>query len=51
VRFSASGENWKLEFERSGLHSARCITTARPTRWCCRGAGLSEAMLDEEGKD
>lgn len=52
VRFSASGENWKLEFERSGLHSgAMHYDRATDTLVLSGVPDYLKRMLDEEGKD
>ena len=51
VRFSASGENWKLEFERSGLHSGAVhYDRATDTLVLSGVPDYLKRMLDEEDK-
>jgi nucleoid-associated protein len=51
VRFSASGENWKLEFERSGLHSGAVhYDRATDTLVLSGVPDYLKRMLDEDGK-
>ena len=52
VRFSASAENWKLEFERSGLHSGAVhYDRATDTLVLSGVPDYLKRMLDEDGKD
>ncbi|HAF55594.1 MAG TPA: nucleoid-associated protein, partial [Thauera sp.] len=51
VRFSASGENWKLEFERSGLHSGAVhYDRATDTLVLSGVPDYLKRMLDEDGQ-
>ena len=51
VRFSASAENWKLEFERSGLHSGAVhYDRATDTLVLSGVPDYLKRMLDEEDK-
>jgi len=52
VRFSASGENWKLEFERSGLHSGAVhYDSATDTLVLSGVPDYLKRMLDEAASD
>ena len=52
VRFSASAENWKLEFERTSLHSGAVhYDRATDTLVLSGVPDYLKRMLDEDGKD